>query len=238
MAYVTFKVSSAHSHTGESGIGQSYVRDNEQYVDLSEEDLINARNKYLDLKDEEKGLSFHKLRMFGLIEKISEKISISNKDPNLITYISIHDGSIEDQFGNTRFFSPGNPNKSINPTYGLEDLVDDKTIYRDIRALYVTGGSNDVKVIDPSKIYTVMGIDNPYRNRPVVRNLNDIPDRPVIRNLNDIPDSELTLEQLCKSLPDRDWISSLLDSGWSHEGIAVEYNLTLNDIYESLGIYQ
>ena len=238
MAYVTFKVSSAHSHTGESGIGQSYVRDNEQYVDLSEEDLINARNKYLDLKDEEKGLSFHKLRMFGLIEKISEKISISNKDPNLITYISIHDGSIEDQFGNTRFFSPGNPNKSIDPTYGLEDLVDDKTIYRDIRALYVTGGSNDVKVIDPSKIYTVMGIDNPYRNRPVVRNSNDLPDRPVIRNLNDIQDSELTLEELCKSLPDRDWISSLLDSGWSHEGIAVEYDLHLNEIYESLGIYE
>jgi hypothetical protein len=238
MTYVTFKVSSAHSHTGESGIGQSYVRDNEQYVELSEEDLINARNKYLDLKDEEKGLSFHKLRMFGLIEKISEKISISNKDPNLITYISIRDGSIEDHFGKTKFFSAGNPNKSIDPTYGLEDLVDDKKIYRDIRALYVTGGSNDVKVIDPSKIYTVMGIDNPYRNIPIVRNLNDLPDRPVIRNLNDIQDSELTLEELCKSLPDRDWISSLLDSGWSHEGIAVEYNLPLNDIYESLGIYE
>ncbi len=238
MTYVTFKVSSAHSHTGESGIGQSYVRDNEHYVDLSEEDLINARNKYLDLKDEEKGLSFHKLRMFGLIEKISEKISISNKDPNLITYISIHDGSIEDHFGKTKFFSAGNPNKSIDPTYGLEDLVDDKTIYRDIRALYVTGGSNDVKVIDPSKIYTVMGIDNPYRNRPVVRNLNDIQNIPVVRNLDDIQNSELTLEELCKSLPDRDWISSLLDSGWSHEGIAVEYNLTLNDIYESLGINQ
>ncbi|MEK9774387.1 MAG: hypothetical protein VW298_02115 [Candidatus Woesearchaeota archaeon] len=83
-----------------------------------------------------------------------------------------------------------------------------------------------------------MGIDNPYRNRPVVTNLNDIPDRPVIRNLNDIQDSELTLEELCKSLPDRDWISSLLDSGWSHEGIAVEYNLPLNDIYESLGVYE
>ena len=233
MSYVTLKVRSAHPHNGESGIGKSYINDSEHFVNLSEEELINAKNKYLGLKDEENGLSYHKLRMFGLIELISNKISISKKDPNLITDISIHYGSIKDQFGNTKFFSPGN--KSKDPTFGLEDIVDDQTIFRNMRALYVTGGSNDVKVFDPSKIYSVMGIDNPYRNIPVLRNLNDIQDRPLLRNINDINSDKQNLEELCRSLPDQDWISGLLDSGWSREGIAVEYNLTLNDISEALG---
>ena len=224
MSYVTLKVRSAHPHTGESGIGKSYINDSEHFVNLSEEDLINAKNKYLGLKDEENGLSYHKLRMFGLIELISDKISISKKDPNLITDISIQYGSIKDQFGNTKFFSPGN--KSKDPTFGLEDIVDDQTIFRNMRALYVTGGSNDVKVFDPSKIYSVMGIDNPYRN---------MPNR--VRNLNDIPGDEQNLEELCRALPDPKLISSLREAGWSDEGIAVELDIPLYEIYEALGNY-
>ena len=224
MSYVTLKVRSAHPHTGESGIGKSYINDSEHFVNLSEEDLINAKNKYLGLKDEENGLSYHKLRMFGLIELISNKISISKKDPNLITDISIQYGSIKDQFGNTKFFSPGN--KSKDPTFGLEDIVDDQTIFRDMRALYVTGGSNDVKVFDPSKIYSVMGIDNPYRN---------MPNR--VRNLNDILGDEQNLEELCRALPDPKLISSLREAGWSDEGIAVELDIPLYEIYEALGNY-
>jgi len=224
MSYVTLKVRSAHPHTGESGIGKSYINDSEHFVNLSEEDLINAKNKYLGLKDEENGLSYHKLRMFGLIELISNKISISKKDPNLITDISIQYGSIKDQFGNTKFFSPGN--KSKDPTFGLEDIVDDQTIFRNMRALYVTGGSNDVKVFDPSKIYSVMGIDNPYRN---------MPNR--VRNLNDILGDEQNLEELCRALPDSKLISSLREAGWSDEGIAVELDIPLYEIYEALGNY-
>jgi len=234
MSYVTLKVRSAHPHNGESGIGKSYINDSEHFVKLSEEDLISAKNKYLGLKDEENGLSYHKLRMFGLIELISNKISISKKDPNLITDISIQYGSIKDQFGNTKFFSPGN--KSKDPTFGLEDIVDDQTIFRNMRALYVTGGSNDVKVFDPSKIYSVMGIDNPYRNMPNrVRNLNDMPNR--VRNLNDIPGDEQNLEELCRALPDSKLISSLREAGWSDEGIAVELDIPLYEIYEALGNY-
>ena len=234
MSYVTLKVRSAHPHTGESGIGKCYINDSEHFVNLSEEDLINAKNKYLGLKDEENGLSYHKLRMFGLIELISNKISISKKDPNLITDISIQYGSIKDQFGNTKFFSPGN--KSKDPTFGLEDIVDDQTIFRNMRALYVTGGSNDVKVFDPSKIYSVMGIDNPYRNMPNrVRNLNDMPNR--VRNLNDIHCDEQNLEELCRALPDQKLISSLKEAGWSDEGIAVELCIPLYEIYEALGNY-